>query len=75
MVKIYVPGVIHPFRCSEDLYEALVRAKIWCKFDRVNYSVHITSRNSDAPLTEIEKKRLRLVLCNGDKLLRVVFDN
>ena len=76
MTKLYIPGFEYPFRCSEDFYEALVRAKVWFSVNRVNDTLRVTSRNSDAPLTDAEKNRLRFILTtHGNCPFEIVFDN
>lgn len=73
--KIYIPGCFDPFYCSHDLYCALVEAKVWFAINKVARICHITSRNSDKPLTDENKKRLRDLLVSGGYPYEVVFDD
>lgn len=75
MEKIYIPGCIGPIDCPEDLYEALNRAKLWFRVNRMDFVIHITSRNTDAPLTTQERDRLCDILTVGKCPYRLVFDN
>ena len=43
---------------SKDIAEALKRADAWYKYDAINDTLHITSRNKEAPLTNGEKIRI-----------------
>lgn len=76
MEKIYIPGCTNcPYMCLDVLYSALVRAHVWFQADRVNFIMHITSRNSDAPLTPEEKDGLVKTLNANKCPYKIIFDN
>ena len=76
MNELYIPGCTNcPYPCTDDLYDALVRAKVWFCTDRAHMVMRITSRNSSAPLTMEEKKSLHRVLITNFCPYTIVFDN
>ena len=76
MNELYIPGCTNcPYPCTDDLYNALVRAKVWFYTDRINMVMRIISRNSSAPLTIEEKKSLHKVLITNFCPYTLVFDN
>lgn len=76
MNELYIPGCTNgPYSCTDDLYDALVRAKVWFYTDRINMVMRIVSRNSSAPLNIEEKKSLYRVLITNFCPYTLVFDN
>lgn len=76
MEKIYIPGCTNcPYMCPTDLYLALERAKVWFRISRTAQIIRITSRNSDAPLTNNEKNEFRDLLILNNCPYQVIFDN
>lgn len=63
------------YKISSELLASLDRAKVWYKLDRIGMTMHITSRNLEAPLTDIEKKRLEFRLGLEGCPYEIIFDN
>lgn len=76
MEKVYIPGCTNcPYLCPDTLYSALKRALVWFRANRVNFIMHVTNRNLDAPLTPEEKDELiRMLEVNGCPY-KIIFDN
>lgn len=64
MVKIYIPRC-DGYDCPDELYAAFERAKVWFRINRIAMTMHIMSRNTNAPLTLKEKEELCDMLVNN----------
>lgn len=69
----------YPFTTYDDypnhLAEALERAQAWWKYDETTNTLHITSRNTEEPLTNSEKIKIcELLVMRHHAYKRVHFD-